>query len=262
MSTGEFDKPFEMTRQGNPAEKVGMMRADADRQSLNESSGDRTTRFPSVVTNQLRHHLYNTWATILIKAPESPKTLLFCGANSGEGTSFVSYHLALFLCLEYNLRILYVETDPDGQRPYPALPDGEGCPGLAAYFNEDRPLGSLILETETPGFHVLPDASRSDMPGISKIISEKEAVRQLMHYCSEQYDVTVFDGQPVLKSPRVIGFARAVDQVLFVCRYAVSRREVSRLAIEKLHQGGVNIMGVLLNDRQYPVPARIYRSLK
>lgn len=262
MSTGELDKPFEMTRQGNPVEKVGMMQADADRQSFNEPSGSRTAPFSSAIVNQLRYHLYNTWATILIKAPESPKTLLFCGAISGEGTSFVSYHLALFLCLEYNLRTLYVETDPDGQRPYPALPGGEGYPGLAAYFNEDRPLDSLILETETPGFHVLPDASRSDMAGMSKIISEKEAIRQLMRYCSDHYDLTVFDGQPVLKSPRVIGFARAVDQVLFVCRYAVSRREVSRLAIEKLRQGGVNIMGVLLNDRHYPVPARIYRSLK
>jgi len=37
---------------------------------------------------------------------------------------------------------------------------------------------------------------------------------------------------------------------------------VSKLALDKLQQGGVKISGVLLNDRQYPVPARIYRYLK
>jgi len=262
MNASEYEKPKEIVDPGSRSGRDGMTHGGKEKPSLPGVAIGRTVASQSNIMSELRYDLHNIWTAILLRAPERPKTMLLCGANYGEGTSFLSYHLALLLSLEYGLKTLYVETDPEGGKPYRPLPGEERRPGFAAYFKENQPLDSLVRETDTPGFYLLPDAPPFDLAGMSHFISEKEAIRQLIAYCADHFDVTVFDGQPVHKSPRVIGFARAIDLVLFVCRYAGSRREVSKLALDKLQQGGVKISGVLLNDRQYPVPARIYRYLK
>lgn len=219
--------------------------------------------FPLImIMKHLRFHLDNLWATILLRAPERPRTILLCGADYGEGVTFLSFHLALFLYLEYNLRVLYVSTDPGVRQPYSEDSGTKTFPGLEAYFHQNRPLDSLILKTEFPGLFILPSGDLGKTAKMSTVIAEKESLEKLMDYVSSNFHVTIFDGQPPLRSPGMLGFAKVVDQVVLVCRYAVSRREVSKLALDKLRECGASVLGVILNDRQYPIPARVYKALK
>jgi len=52
-----------------------------------------------------------------------------------------------------------------------------------------------------------------------------------------------------------------VDMTALVCRYGYSRREVSKLAIDKLQKFGITSIGVILNDRQFPIPQNIYKLM-
>jgi Mrp family chromosome partitioning ATPase len=214
------------------------------------------------ISEQLRDHLVGLWDTILIDTPDPPKTLLFCGSTYGEGVTFLSYHLALLLGLEYQMRVLYVETD-DGSRNSPDLLENlrEGG-GLAAYLSQNVPLEPLIRTTETPGFHVLPSGVRHGLAGLGGGAVARGDVKGLMHFAGGHFDIAIFDGQPLLRSPGVVRFAREAEQVIFVCRYAVSRREVSKLALDKLRECGASVLGVVLNDRQYPIPPKLYKLLK
>ncbi len=214
------------------------------------------------VLKPLQSHLDNLWASILLHSPEKPRNLLLCGSGPGEGVTFLSFHLALFLYLEYNLKVLYVDTDPGGKRPYLQGSSKQSFPGLGAYFNQGRPLDSLILKTEFPGFFILPGGDLGNTAKTSTIIGEKESVEALMDYTATHFHAAIFDGTPVLRSPGILGLAKAVDQVVLVCRYKVSRREVSSLALAKLRECGAPVLGVILNDRRYPIPSRVYKILK
>ncbi len=74
--------------------------------------------------------------------------------------------------------------------------------------------------------------------------------------------MTIFGCNPVVSAPWVVGLARLADQVILVCRYASARREVCQLSIEKFQDNGVEVGGVVLNDRKFPVPMKIYNLLK
>jgi len=52
-----------------------------------------------------------------------------------------------------------------------------------------------------------------------------------------------------------------VDMTALICRYGFSRREVSKLAIDKLHKFGITSIGVILNDRQFPIPQNLYKMM-
>jgi Mrp family chromosome partitioning ATPase len=74
--------------------------------------------------------------------------------------------------------------------------------------------------------------------------------------------VTIFDGQPAVEYPSTTAFAKAVDHTILICRYGFSRREISKLVIDKLKENGVSVAGVILNERQHPIPDSVYRMLK
>ena len=86
----------------------------------------------------------------------------------------------------------------------------------------------------------------------------REPIEALIQYCRHHFDITIIDGQPITMSPVMIEFARVVDMTALVCRYGYSRREVSKMAIDKLQKFGVHSIGVILNDRQFPIPQKLY----
>ena len=89
----------------------------------------------------------------------------------------------------------------------------------------------------------------------------REPIETLMQFSHSNFDITIVDGQPLASSPVMIEFARFVDMTVLVVRYAYSRYEVCRMAIDKLQKYGVTSLGVILNDRKFPVPPQVYKLM-
>ena len=206
--------------------------------------------------------LNSIWTSLLMKSAPTPRTLLFCGATQGEGASFISFHFSLFLALGLQLRVLYLDTDVEKRSPSPHLPPVQGGRGLVSFFDEGLPLESLVAGTQFDNLWVLPAGDRKSSSQPQGFVYGKETLGKLVSFCRRHFDVAIFDGQPVLWSPATVAFGRAVDRVIMVCRYGYSRREVSKLAIDTLGENEVQVAGVILNDRQYPVPQKLYKKLK
>jgi Mrp family chromosome partitioning ATPase len=92
-------------------------------------------------------------------------------------------------------------------------------------------------------------------------ILTREPIEYLLQFCQDHFDITVIDGQPFTLSPVMYEFAKKVDMTLLVCRFGVSRQEVSKLAVEKLISCKTKSLGVILNDRQFIVPQKLYKLL-
>ncbi|MCL2669250.1 MAG: CpsD/CapB family tyrosine-protein kinase [Syntrophaceae bacterium] len=215
-----------------------------------------TNPYPAVL-GRIRNALSDCWANILIETKQTVSAVLVSGAARNEGATFISYHLAMFLAKEFNMKVLYVDTNLDR----PGIPRAQNRPGVYSYLSEEKELSSLIVKTEYPGFYLLPSGAGKVAKNVNSNMLTREPLSALMDFCRDNFTVTIIDGQPLTSSPVMVECARLVDMTLLVCRYGHSRQEVSKLAIEKLQKFGVTSIGVILNDRKFPVPQKIYQLL-
>jgi Mrp family chromosome partitioning ATPase len=218
-------------------------------------------RYPSVL-DRLCVDLRRIWENLLLGSHEGIKTVLFCGATRGEGATFTAFHMALYLAIVNDMRVLYVDTNLDRPRNDVLPPEIIPARGLLSYAFEAATLESLIQRTHHPQLYVLPAGTGDGDKDPKPALLNKRTLEPLLRHCKAHFDVAIINGQPVTIHPSVIEFARLVDRVALVCRYGYSRREVSKQAISSLMEGGVSQVGVILTDRQYPIPTGLYRALK
>jgi Mrp family chromosome partitioning ATPase len=213
--------------------------ADAD------AAHDRAGPFADALLNDFMEEI---WAHLLLKAFQQPRTLLFLGAVHGEGATFVSFAMARFLSSVHQLRVLYVDTDLAGCDRSALIPDSSRRPGLTSFLLEGLPLDSLVRETQFDRLLVLPSGCGRIPPFKPGIDLSREAIlANLIDDCHSRFDVTIFDGRPVVNCPGTLSFARCVDQTVLVFRHGCSRREVSGLAIRRMRDCGIDVTGVVLN---------------
>lgn len=215
-----------------------------------------STPYPRILS-KMSAQLSEIWANVLIQSKQNIETLLVCGATRKEGNTFVSFYMSMFLSKEYNMKILYVDTNLNQA----VIPKIQNLPGLYSFVSEKLGLASLIVQTEFPGLYLLPSGSGKLSKNSGGNMLSREHIEILMNYCRSNFDMTIIDGQPLTSSPAMIEFSRLVDMTALVCRYGYSRWEVSKLAISKLQNYGITSIGVILNDRQFPIPQNFYKMM-
>jgi Mrp family chromosome partitioning ATPase len=215
-----------------------------------------STPYPRILS-KMSAQLSEIWANVLIQSKQDIETLLVCGATRKEGNTFVSFYLSMFLSKEYNMKILYVDSNLN----HAVIPKIQNLPGLYSFVSEKLDLASLIVQTEYPGFYLLPSGAVKIPKNSGGNMLSREHIEILMNYCRSNFDMTIIDGQPLTASPAMIEFSRLVDMTALVCRYGYSRWEVSKLAITKLQNYGITSIGVILNDRQFPIPQNFYKMM-
>jgi Mrp family chromosome partitioning ATPase len=218
--------------------------------------GRLTTPYPASLA-KIRHSLSDTWANMLVENKREIETVLVCGAARREGVTFIAYHLAMFLSKEYRLKVLYIDTNLQ-HTPIPALANR---PGLFSFVSEQKELPGLVIPSPYPGLFLLPSGAGRVPKNVTSGMLSREPLTKIVEYGRQNFAITIFDGQPITASAVMIELARLVDSTLLVCRYGQSRQEVSKLAVDKLQKFGVSSLGVILNDRKFPIPASLYRLL-
>lgn len=210
----------------------------------------------------LHNRLEDIWVKMCLESKQTPKTILVSGAMRGEGASFVSIHMALFLALAHNMKTLFIDTNVNAVKQNPFIPGVHEQMGLASFFTGAESLPALVLSTEYDNFFILSSGAVEVKDKNQHVIIEKGDIETIMDYCKDSFDAAIFAGQTITFSPIMLEFAKAVDATVLVCRYGFSRREVIREAINQLRENNVDLTGLVLNSRRYPVPQWFYRILK
>jgi Mrp family chromosome partitioning ATPase len=209
----------------------------------------------------LRDPLNFLWGRLILKEHEVRKNIAFYGCTKQVGTTFLSFHLAVFAALGQGLKTIYIDTDCD-KNPDDSHPLGEtGLPGLLSAFFEGIPVTECIYETRVPNLYVLPSGRRAAGRHANQF-PPTETIKGLAESIHDQFDVVIYDCQSVLLKPIEITYAQQVNNIILVSRYAVSRREVCSQVIETFKANNLDISGVVLNQREYPIPKNIYDMLK
>lgn len=268
-TASDFQAPPEPKRsEPRMRRKTDLRRRASDRPSDARERDTRRIRrrrstqaYPPTLA-RLHNHLDDIWVNILLEAGQQPKSLLVCGSTRGEKSIFFSFHLSLFLALGHNLRTVFIDTNVNAETPNPYVPAASPNGGLSGFLVDHRPIGSVIAQTEYDNFYVIPSGAEMISDKSKNVIIDSGYLKELVAYCDQNFDIAIFAGQPVVARPVMLNVAKVVDHTVMVCRYGFSRREVSRVAVDRFRENNISLLGVILTDRQYPVPQWVYKLLK
>jgi len=189
-----------------------------------------------------------------------PCAVTFTGSVPGEGASTLALLFAREVAQWEQRPVLLVDADLGG---YPkslsgALKDSAGGPGFTEVLEGHATLEEAVRHTEQPLLHFLPKGLDAAAP-IDIVSSERMGA--FRRQVDKHYAFTVIDASPILFAPEAGLLGAATDGMVLVVRAHRTRREIVQKAIRLLNQARAKTLGVVLNERRYPIPGFIYRRL-
>ena len=131
-------------------------------------------------------------------------------------------------------------------------------PGLSDLLAGTDELPRLVLGTEQSNLHFLPHG-RADLPNLELVRSNR--VEDALREMTRHYAFVVIDAGAALSAPETALLASLTTGVVLVVRAGRTRREVVQRAVEALNRARCRVLGVVLNDRRYPIPGFVYRRI-
>jgi Mrp family chromosome partitioning ATPase len=92
------------------------------------------------------------------------------------------------------------------------------------------------------------------------VLSSPRAKR-LLDELRDRFKKIVIDLPPVTSSIETLRLGQWVDGIVYVVRSGETRTEVAQGALAKLSAADSQILGVVLNRRQFFIPERLYGAL-
>ncbi len=181
---------------------------------------------------------------------KSIQSMLVTSGRDSEGKSTVAIGLATALVRQANAKVLLV--DANFRRP--ALAELFGlsvAPGLTEFLS-GSPEEQVIQKTDEPRLSLLTAGSGGSIAELLSKLPER-----LSALCGG-FDYVIFDGDSTLTSSEAVLLARHVDGIVLVAECEQTKREILSLCKKKLIRLGGQVLGVVLNKRQFYIPGALY----
>jgi Mrp family chromosome partitioning ATPase len=132
---------------------------------------------------------------------------------------------------------------------------------VVGILQNSEPLTEAIQKSSDYGFSILPAVSAV---GSEKGLEREARLENLEGVLAElksMYRYILLDSPPVIPFIDSTIITGMVDGVVFIIESNLTRSQVVQHAIEKLKSGGGEVVGVILNKREFHIPKWIYRFL-
>jgi capsular exopolysaccharide synthesis family protein len=88
-----------------------------------------------------------------------------------------------------------------------------------------------------------------------------ESMRERCAELRREFDFAIIDTPPIARYTDAIPIAKLADGVVLVIAAESTRREAARAAVVNLRSERIQVLGVVLNKRTFPIPELIYSRL-
>jgi capsular exopolysaccharide synthesis family protein len=196
-----------------------------------------------------------------LELPRTGRRVIAVAASiTGEGSSTVSLQLARSIVRSGGGPVLLVDADlrRQGRSLTLAIPSAVGRPGLMEVLDGAADLSKAVLSTDEPNLHFLPAGGGSGRP-VDAIPLDR--MRQFLDDMGQVYGVVLIDCPSILENPEIPTIAALSDGIVLVVRANRTRREVVQRALLLIQNARCRVLGIVLNQRRYPLPGFIYRRL-
>lgn len=256
-----------------PAERITVVKRRADSPVLLESIADLRTRLPTELKDQqafvrpilravndadlknairdLRDNILRS--TIQHGRHDNGLIIALAGVNGREGTSWLSFMLALSLGSFVHRKIAFLDGHFNNER----------FRAIRKIFNLSR--SELPLRNGDESFTVY---SNGAQPNIYFLVNEEvdhgleffsdKKLAPFLDEVRDNFDFTVIDMPPLLKDSSNVFLAPCVDDLYLVAAAGkTSMADVSR-CVEAIKVEGAEISGVVLNKQKIPLWSRLF----
>ncbi|MGB0466842.1 MAG: tyrosine-protein kinase family protein [Pontibacterium sp.] len=178
--------------------------------------------------------------------------VLFSGMSPQVGTTTVAESIATLLSFEGRQhRVLILDfsfcKDPvrNPDTLYSALSAGQDVSGFIESHCQQEVTRIIVGVTD-------------DHSGMVQVSTQ---LRDFIQAAREHYDWILFDAPPFNQTPLSDSLGRIADAVVLVASSGVTRVPALNAIEEDMAQMGINLVGLVLNYRKYPLPKRLLRFL-
>ena len=171
-----------------------------------------------------------------------PQTVAFTSALPGEGKTFLSASYAHSLAMAGH-RVLLIDADMR-QSGLAALFKVMPAVGIQSALLGQISLAECVRRVAGLKFDILVSEQRLENP---QDLLQSPAFAQLLQKVRAAYDFIVFDTPPIAAVDDALPVVKVADATVLVIRWSRTPHDVVRAAVRRLHLGGANIMGAVLN---------------
>jgi Mrp family chromosome partitioning ATPase len=131
-------------------------------------------------------------------------------------------------------------------------------PGLTDAAAKPGPIKDLAVRIAGGNLWLVPagaPAAEADEPAAS------DRLRSRMSELDKEFDYILIDAPPIHSSADAVLLGQMAEGVILVIEANSTRREAARMAMQTLEGANVRLLGVILNNRTFPIPEALYRRL-
>lgn len=183
---------------------------------------------------------------------DAPRVVGFVAAESQAGCTWVCAELARALAAQVKERVLLVDANPRTPGLSHHLSIAEGT--IPASSSD----GLRKQTYQLPGENLWILGNDGPVPSHSKASSMFERLRAEMPSLREEFRYVLVDMPPLNRYADSIALGPCTHGVVLVVRANHSRRESARNAVALLKAANIRVLGVVLNQRSFSVPERLY----
>jgi capsular exopolysaccharide synthesis family protein len=202
---------------------------------------------------------YEVLAEHVVQAAEDSGTALVLGVTSArrkEGVSIVASNLACELGSRTH-RVLLIDANLDHSVLHRVL-RVERSPGLADLLATGQSDVQTLQPCAVPNVDVLSSGvSSADV----SVAFDEEAFAEILAAVKGAYYAVIVDLPAVAETAVAARLSALCDRTVLVVEADRERWEVLRGAEKQLGIAGATLLGAVLNQRRFPIPGWLYRTL-
>jgi hypothetical protein len=192
-----------------------------------------------------------------VGSSDGPRVALFAGLESAKGCGAMCARVAELLAARAEGPVCVVDANfeaPSLHR-YFGL---ENLKGLAEATVESGPIQSFAQQIPEPDLWLI--SSGKAAPQL-RFPAMADGLRVRMEELRETFKYVVIHSGPLRLETSAMLLSRWTDGVVLVLEANATRKDSARRVREMLDAANVNMLGVILNNRTFPIPDVIYRRL-
>lgn len=188
----------------------------------------------------------------------SPQVVLFCGVEGDAGSASICAHASETLAAQPEESVCLVDANFHSPclHQYFGL---DNCRGLAEALLEPGPIQEFAQQASGTNLWVMPSGLAAAHLSVSRVVSDQ--LRSRMAELRAAFKHIVIRSSPFGLDTDSILLGRWADGVVLVLEANSTRRDTARRVKETLEVAEVPILGVVLNNRTFPIPDALYRGL-
>ena len=205
---------------------------------------------PDIEITKLAQRLFSQAGKV-----SGPKVVSFSGITREDRSGWICARTGEALAEQADNSVCIVEANFESPQLHVHLASANRI-GLAEALDTKDPIRNFATPLRGGNLWLIP--SGLVKPGISPPL---ERYRERFAELREAFNYILISAPAVRRETEATFIGQLADGVALIVEANYSRRETVRRAIEQLECAHVRILGAVLDQRTFPIPEKLYRSL-